>query len=260
MRPCDVATATAILQRDGYLPHFALKGKREEDAFIQLSYVQLFTRPAKDVAVELHWDVAPRFFNFPFPVGRLWESDGELELAGRKVRAIAPELLLLLLCVHGNKDLWARLEWVCGIDALLQRETALDWQMILTDARQLGSTRILLLGLSLAHDLLGTTLPAEIERRIEASPQIAALGTTVRHKMFGSAPGQPTLSEQILFHTRSKDTLRDRLIYCSRFALTTTPVDWAAVSVPPSFSFVHLLIRPFRLMKKRLLSPARRAS
>ncbi|MDT7604123.1 MAG: hypothetical protein QOF61_2120 [Acidobacteriota bacterium] len=260
VRPRDVGRATSILKRAGFEPHFTLKVGREEEAFIRLSYVQLFRRAEDDVAVELHWGIAPRFFNFPFPVERLWEGDGQLTLAGRQVRAIAPELLILLLCVHGNKDLWARLEWVCGIDALVNRELHLDWQSVIIEAEKYGAARILSLGLFLANDLLGTPLPEEISRRIKDSHAVASLAATVRRKMFDEAPRLPKLSEQVRFHTRSKDRLRDRLIYCSRLALTTTPVDWAAVSVPPSLSFVHLLIRPLRLMKKRLLSPARRAS
>jgi hypothetical protein len=260
VRPRDVGQATEILKHAGFEPHFALKDARENEAFIRLSYVQLFRRAADGIAVELHWGIAPRFFNFPFPIERLWDCDARLSLAGGKVRAIAPESLLLLLCVHGNKDLWARLEWVCGIDALLCRETKLDWEEITAEAQRLGAWRILLLGLSLSHELLGTTLPPEIARRAEASPTVASLAALVRRTMFEEEPRAPTLREQVRFHTRSKDSLRDRLIYYSRLALTTTPVDWSAVGVPPAFSFVHLLVRPFRLIRKRLLSPARRAS
>jgi hypothetical protein len=260
VRPRDVGRATEALKRVGFEPHFVLKGAREEEAFKRLSYVQLFRRAADGVAVELHWGVAPRFFNFPFPVERLWDHEARLPLAGAEVRAIAPETLLLLLCVHGNKDLWARLEWVCGIDALLSRKTNLDWQAITDEAERLGALRILLLGLFLSNSLLGTPLPEEIARRAEGSPAVASLAALVRRTMFDEKPRAPTLREQVRFHTRSKDGLRDRLIYCSRLALTTTPVDWAAVGVPPSFAFVHLLVRPFRLIRKRLLSPARRAS
>ncbi|MFL6227561.1 MAG: nucleotidyltransferase family protein [Pyrinomonadaceae bacterium] len=260
VRPRDVGRATEVLKRAGFAPHFALKNVREEEAFLRLSYVQLFRRAADAVAIELHWGVAPRFFNFPFPIERLWEHNTHLSLGGSEVRAIAPETLLLLLSVHGNKDLWARLEWVCGLDALINRETDLDWQAVLTEALRLGALRILLLGLALSSELLDTPLPEEVSRRVAGSTAVASLASLVRRTMFDEEARVPTLREQVSFHTRSKDTLGARLTYCSRLLLTTTPVDWSAVGVPPSFSFVHLLVRPLRLMKKRLLSPARRAS
>jgi hypothetical protein len=260
VRPRDVSRAAALLVRDGFTPHFEFKNAREQEAFQRLSYVQLFTRADDDVAVELHWNVAPRFFNFPLNVERLFEFDGTLTLAGRRVRAIAPELLVLLLCAHGNKDLWARLEWVCGIDALIRRTQDLNWDRLLTEAESLGAQRILLLGLCLSNDLLDTSLPAEVCRQIDATHAVGALAATVRRKMFVEEPRLPMLLEQVRFHTRSKDRLRDRFTYCARLAVTTTPVDWAAVNVPPSLSFIHALVRPLRLAKKYLASPARRAS
>jgi hypothetical protein len=259
VRPRDAWGASAALERAGFEPHFKLRGARERAAFLKLSYVQLFTRPGDRLAVELHWGVAPRFFNFPFRIERLWESGERLTLAGRSVRAVAPELLILLLCVHGNKDLWARLEWVCAIDALLTREPRPRLETVSGEAQAHGASRVLLLGLALAHGLLETPLPRAVLKEIEAAPAVARLAATVREQMFADDPKLPTLAEQVRFHTRSKDGLRDRAIYCARLALTTTPVDWAATDLPPSLSFARPFVRPLRLMKKYLAHPVRRA-
>jgi hypothetical protein len=260
VRPRDVWEASAALEREGFEPHFRLRGEREQAAFLRLSYVQLFTRPGDGLAVELHWGVAPRFFNFPFRIERLWESCGRLTVAGRSVRAVAPEFLILLLCVHGNKDLWARLEWVSALDALLTREPQFDAETLLREAGAHRATRVLLLGLALARDLLETPLPPAVLKMIEATPAVARLAADVRKQMLDDEPGVPTLGEQVRFHTRSKDGLRDRAVYCARLALTSTPVDWAAAGLPASLSFARPFVRPLRLMKKYLLSPARRAS
>jgi hypothetical protein len=260
VRPRDAWKASAALEREGFEPHFKLRDAGERAAFLKLNYVQLFARPGDRLAVELHWGIAPRFFNFPFRIERLWESDARLTVAGRSVRAIAPEFLTLLLCVHGNKDLWARLEWVCAIDALLTREPRPRLETMLGVAKAHGATRILLLGLALAHGLLGTPLPDAVLMKLEAEPAVARLAATVRRQMFDGEPKVPTLAEQVRFHTRSKDGLRDRAIYCARLALTTTPLDWAATDLPPSLPFARPLARPLRLMKKYVMHPVRRVS
>lgn len=260
VRPRDVWKASAALEREGFEPHFKLSGESERAAFLRLSYVQLFTRPSDRLAIELHWGVAPRFFNFPFRIERLWESNQRLTVAGRSVRAIAPEFLILLLCVHGNKDLWTRLEWVSAIDALLARAAQPDLEMMLKEAEAHGATRVLLLGLALAHELLETPLPTVVLKKLEATPAVSKLAQQVRAQMFVDDPKVPTLAEQVRFHTRSKDGLRDRVVYCARLALTSTPVDWAATGMPASLSFARPLVRPLRLMKKYLLHPVRRAS
>jgi hypothetical protein len=260
VRPCDVKRATETLVRLGFAPHFKLKNAREEATFLRLSYVQLFQREEDDVAIELHWSVAPRFFNFPLRVERLWEHDGRLSLGGRQVRAIAPEMLVLLLCVHGNKDNWLRLEWVASIDALISRHRDFDWSRLLSEAKSHSALRVLLVGLSLANDLLDTMLPDEFMRLIEATPALVMLRETAKRAMFAEEARGQTLAEQLRFHTRSKDGVRDRLAYCARFALTTTPVDWGSRDLPASLSFVHAFARPFRLARKYLFAPARRAS
>jgi hypothetical protein len=249
-----------MLVRLGFAPHFKLKNAREEETFLRLSYVQLFQREEDDVAIELHWNVAPRFFNFPLKVERLWEHDGRLALGGRQVRAIAPEMLVLLLCVHGNKDHWLRLEWVASIDALISRQQNFDWSRLIAEAKSGRALRVLLVGLSLANDLLGTKLPDEVRRLIEAAHALDTLCETAKRAMFAEVARASTLAEQLRFHTRSKDCVRDRLTYCARFALTTTPVDWGSRDLPASLSFVHALVRPFRLARKYLFAPARRAS
>ncbi|MCA1629222.1 MAG: nucleotidyltransferase family protein [Acidobacteria bacterium] len=260
VRPRDVWKASAALERQGFEPHFKLRGESERAAFLRLGYVQLFTRPSDRLAVELHWGVAPRFFNFPFRIERLWESDQRLTVAGRSVRAIAPEFLVLLLCVHGNKDLWARLEWVSAIDALLSRAPRPNLETMLAEAKAHGALRVLLLGLALAHGLFETPLPPVALKQLGDAPAVSRLAEQVRDQMFADDPKAPTLAEQVRFHTRSKDGLRDRAVYCARLALTSTPVDWAATGLPASLSFARPFVRPLRLMKKYLLSPVRRAS
>jgi hypothetical protein len=259
VRPREVMRATELLAGSGFEPHFKLRSERERETFLRLSYVQLFQRAADDVAIELHWNVAPRFFNFPLRAERLWDHDGRVALGGRQVRAVAPELLVLLLCVHGNKDYWLRLEWLAAIDALSTRP-GFDWPRLVEEAKRHRAARVLLVGLYLARELLGAAMPGEVNRMIDTTPAVAALADEARRMMFAQEARAPALAGQLRFHTRSKDSLRDRLTYCARLALTTTPVDWAALDVPASLSFVHALARPLRLARKYLVAPARRAS
>src|SRR4029077_11924947 len=61
VRSTDVWRATALLVAAGFAPHFVIP-EEKRTAFIRLSYVQFFDRPDGPV-IELHWGVAPRFFD-----------------------------------------------------------------------------------------------------------------------------------------------------------------------------------------------------
>ena len=52
---------------------------------------------------------------FALDVERLWDRLQHVSLGGREVRAIPPEDLLLILCVHGSRHLWRRLSWMADV-------------------------------------------------------------------------------------------------------------------------------------------------
>jgi hypothetical protein len=255
VRRRDVSRASALLANDGYEAHFKLNAA-EERAFMRLSYVQLFTRDAGQRAVELHWAIAPRFFSFPLQTERLWERAGTITLAAQNVLAPAREDLLLLLCVHGSKDLWERLEWVAGVAEIIRNGVEINWQRLVEESEALGAARMLLLGLSLAHTLLDAPLPAAILRRIAEDGKIETLNAQVREGMYAEQ-AVPGVKRTVSFHLKTRERVRDRVRYCALLALTTTPVDWASVRLPRSLAFVYYVLRPFRLMRKYVLNPSR---
>lgn len=255
VRPRDVRRASELLIEQGYESHFNID-ERQEAAFLRLSYVQLFTRDEGRSAVELHWTIAPRFFSFPVKTEHLLERAGTITLAGTQAHAPATEDLILMLAVHGAKDLWERLEWVTSIAELcMQRE--IDWSYLFKQASSLGGRRMLLLALFLAHKLLDTPLPEDVWRKVKAEPTTETLGAEVRRRLFHEGESDASLRNKISFHLRTKENLRDRVRYCTLFALTTTPVDWALAPLPPALSFVYYVLRPFRLAKKYMFSPSR---
>lgn len=249
VRKRDVWRCQQILIARGYEPHFDIT-ERQLPAFLKLGYVQMFTRDRGQSVVELHWGIASRFFAFPLDTDRFWDRLRYTDLMGRKVLAPATEDLLLILCVHGAKDLWERLEWICGIAELLRAHNEIDWEAVNRNAKELGVERIVLLGLCLARELFSATLPDSVVRDIEAQPMIATLAREVRVSVLRADPQTQGLRKRVLFHLRTRERMRDRIRYCVRLAFTTTPIDWQTVPLPASLSFLYAVLRPFRLAKK----------
>lgn len=257
VRPTDYARAADILAARGYAPHFELKGSEEEEAFKRLSYVQLFERGGGTGVVELHWQVAPRFFARPLLTEEFWGRLRSVTLNGRDVLAPSREDLILLLAVHGTKDVWERFKWVAGLATLLAKDAGeIDWPLLLTRASAAGLRRTLLLGLFLAHDALGAPLPPEVLGEAEGDREVRRLAAWVLATVFDAPPG---LTRRTLFHLRARERTGDRLRYCALFALTTTPVDWAALRLPRRLAFLYYFVRPFRLLGKYVLKTPGRA-
>lgn len=247
VRKSDFERAKNLLVSDGYEPQLNIAAARQSD-FLRVNYVQQFNRADGRAIVELHWDVAPRNFAFDFDMSSLWQRTIEIELLGQKVLMPCPEDLLLLLCVHGTKDLWERFEWIVGVAELIRVTPSLDWQRILQEARRTSSTRMLFLGLALSQDILAADLPKEIIEDIRADESVERLLQIVKERLF--IVDKPYgLGFRVPFHLKARERLSDRVRYCARLALNTTHGDWDVLSLPPSLSFVYYFLRPFRLIK-----------
>jgi hypothetical protein len=180
--------------------------------------------------LELHWRLLPWYFAAPVDSDRLWQNLEPLSLEGTTVRAFAPEDLLLILCIHGAKHHWVRLSMICDVAELVRVRRCADWGEVLGQARRLGSLRMLCLGLFLAQDLLGEEIPQELRACVRADPVVKRLARRVRDLLFqnpndlgGPAEGRlPLLGHtinELLFHLRAKDRLRERVQYCFGLAL-----------------------------------------
>lgn len=251
VRESDVWRASELIAAQGFEPHFQIPENKRQ-AFVRLSYVQLFRRDAGRTLIELHWSIAPRFFGVRFDAAAFWKRLEPMSLHGSSTLTPCAEDLLLMLCVHGAKDCWERLEWVASIAELLRGNQDLDWEGVWQRADEMRCRRMLALGLLLAHGLFAASLPAQTEL---SSKTLMALANQVSESFAAAERRAPTFAERVRFHLRLKDSFADRVRHCLRLASTTTPVDWSTMSLPGPLSLAYPLLRAVRLTRKYGLNP-----
>jgi len=257
LRPCrdldilvrrrDVLRAKDLLIDEG----FALLPPLEEvqlAMMLRTQYHLPFLRDARRMVVELHWQVSARLFSAPLDSETLWQRSGYADFAGITIKTLAPEDLLLSLCVHGTKHMWEKLSWAADIAQLLEVEQALNWQLLLERARRTGTERMLLLGLYVAHDLLDASLPTQVWERAQSDPEIAMLAKQIYGRLFEEDTGATGMSGYFRFQFKARRRLRDKFSYC-RYVLSPTEEDLTLLSLPAPLSFVYYLLRPLRLLR-----------
>lgn len=208
--------------------------------------------------VELHWEIIRRYFSFPLDPERLWERLEPICLGGKEVLTLSPEDLLLILCVHGARHLWERLEWICDVAKLIGVHKGMHWGRVMKQASTLGSERMLFLGFFLASDLLGAALPEGVWQRVRSDRVVKSLAAQVRERLFLETNSPSGIFESDLFYLRARERPGDRLQYCLRRAMTPTIEDWEFLPLPAFLSFLYYLLRPIRLVGKYGLSPLQR--
>lgn len=247
VRKRDYASARDILGERGFRPYQGL-GVAQQAVMLRTQCNVPFTRDDDRSIVEIHWEVAARNYSRALDERGLWSRSREATFAGARVQMLAPEDLLHALCVHGSKHLWERLSWICDVAQLIGRGPQLDWDALLDRARATGSTRLLLLGLNLADELLGARLPQNIRAELDADASVARLTRRVLAGLFVEAGPAEGMSGYFGFQLGARERLRDKLRYFG-YTFSPTDEDVAQLSLPRPLNFIYYLLRPLRLLR-----------
>ncbi|HLL71463.1 MAG TPA: nucleotidyltransferase family protein [Pyrinomonadaceae bacterium] len=246
VRQRDVPRVMNLLLAEGYALYPPLNGVQQ--ALMLRTQCNLpFTRDAHRLIVEIHWRVSARLFSSPLEEESLWENARPHTFQGMQVATLAPEDLLLSLSVHGAKHLWERLSWIADIARLVEVDRDLNWTQLLERARRTGTERMLLLGLYVAHDLLGANLPAHVEARFETDEEIARLAAQIYSRLFAEGDEAGGMTGYFIFQLKARPRLRDKFNYC-RYVVSPTEEDLTLVRLPAPLSFIYYLLRPLRMI------------
>ena len=213
------------------------------------------------INVDLHWGLTRSYVPFPIELEDLQDRLDPVDLVGATVSSLSPEDLLLLLTMHGSRHLWDHLMWICDVAELLRVHQGMDWRWVMEQSRMLGSERMLFLGLLLATDLLGATIPEEVMQRVRADPALKSLACQVQERLFAEAEEPHGVVKRFVFRTRVRERLRDKVssvLYLIRRAVTPTKKDRMVIRVPVLLYYFYYLIRPIRLFRDYFLSRSQR--
>lgn len=246
VRQRDVLRVMKLLLAEGYALYPPLNGV-QQTLMLRTQCTLPFTRDAHRLIVEIHWRVSARLFSAPLDEESLWKNARPGTFEGMRITTLAPEDLLLSLCVHGAKHLWERLSWIADIARLVEVDSDLNWDELLERARRTGTERMLLLGLFVAHDLLGANLPAEVEARFESDEEIARLAGQIYSRVFAEGGDVVGMSGYFIFQLKARRRLRDKFNYC-RYVVSPTEEDLTLVRLPAPLSFIYYLLRPLRML------------
>ena len=162
----------------------------------------------------------------------------------------AAEDLLLYLCLHGARHTWSRLLWVCDVDAVIRSAPSIDWQTLNARATSIDAGKRLALGIRLAHDLLGTPVPdaADVRAHDRGMDRTMAI-VAQRMRDTSEARRIPSFRTRLISELAVRETFAQRIGYLSR-QFKPTPRDRAWVRLPRRMEWMHVVLRPFRLLAR----------
>lgn len=239
-----ISQARQLLWSRGYqlVNRASAQGDGQDEAF------HSFVKKNGIFRVDLQWVMTRRLFSFHLDREQFWNQLKPVRFGQRTVMALAPEELLIVLCIQGSKHLWEDLQLVCDVAELLRRRRAIDWSRVLFLSREWGCHRMLLMGLALAHTLFDTPLPRALRDRVAADQDIPDLAKRMPKGLLRA--GQEGIEEtdaEALFLTL-KDWWIDRWKYGLALCHAEVPV---VMKLRPWFRFqgrlnmLYQLFHPF---------------
>ena len=252
IRKRDVEAAHQALRDLGYEPLLKLDGARQR-ALLRFDYEAPLVHKEEGTLVDLQWASPPRFLSLPAGPDAPDARYQSAALDGGEVATLCAGDLLLVLCSHGAKHAWGRLQWIADVAGIVGAAGDLDWDGLLERARTWRRQRMVLLGLRLAHELLAAPLPERVRELVAGDPQAARLARLARERLFDPQAGELGVGEQTRFLAAAMDSRLDAARFLARLALTPTPGDWEALTLPGWAMWGYYLVRPFRLAGKYVL-------
>lgn len=250
VRKVDVPHAASVLIEAGYVA-----GKdwtdTQQDLLLRTQHNLQFTGEEGRLVVELHWEVASGLFARSVQAEALWARLVPMTLDNLVLKTLAPEDLLLALCVHGSKHLWERLSWVCDVAEVLRSHSDINWDVVWERAGRGENRRMLALGLSLTHRLFDTPLPQAIQAKLVGDGSVNLLVADTCKRVFNRGEEELiSVSENFRFNLRLRDSWWARMRYF-RLILRPTDADVSSVSLPGGLGFGYYLLRPFRFLRQK---------
>ena len=253
----DLDRAVGIIRGAGYTPRVAVTPGQARRQELHAGMLP-FALADPEVMLNVHWRFGPDAVSAgPEPRAAL-ENRRREPFGGRTVPSLDPDDMLLVLVLEGALGRWRRLVTICDVAELLQSRDRWEWPGLIGRASSEGALRMLLLGVSLAAELLSAPVPQEVLARAARDPIVADLRRRAAASLFDRTERGPSYAAALAFECRVLDTRRASVAYCWRRALVPTPSDWRWLRLPDALYLVYYLVRPLRLAVEVVVRPVLR--
>lgn len=247
----DFHRCMSVLRNLGYRTDLDVS-PAQEAAFRNYSGQELLYCKDRGVVVEPHWAFGPSNLVVAIDYEGIWSRARPVDLAGTKVLSLCPEDLIIVLCLHGSKELWCRLQLICDINEVLHADPTIDWDAVINRAKKQRCLWMVLLGLSITNRLLGTEIPKEGLSLLEANRNVNCLASDVEAYLFDDQYVMPHPYSVSGFRLRMHDRFLDQVTYLVRTVTTPRLQHFRTIRLPDS---LFCLYYPFKLVHDYALLP-----
>jgi hypothetical protein len=203
-----------------------------------------------NAAVDLHWRLIGDLRR-PYDLEFCQKRMETMSFNGSNIYCLSEEDTLLHLCLNGAGDMWHSLEQVLCVADFIKRHQHINWELLHRLADQLHCKRILYLGLFLARDMFGISLPCKIIDHFKKDNIIEKITREIYVHLFQGITKNTYIEKkaaQIPFHLKIREHPVDKFLFLLRRIFIPTQKDWKNRSIDSRFLIFYHILRPFDLI------------
>jgi hypothetical protein len=248
--PQDFDRACQAICAGGCVPAYELT--RDEQTYHVATRRQLPFLGRHAVMIELHSSLTDDYYHLPLDFETLWSRRQVVMVAGHELETLSMDDLCLLLVVHGAKHWWSCLMWICDFAELMRPEVSVHWANLLQQARELRCDTMLLLAASLAKNVLHADLPPPLAADCETNRTVQLLTGELEEQLLSARAQRPPRWQEMRYHYRCQGNIGLTLRFFAHMLFQPHLPDWQFVRLPRPLWFLYPVLRPLRLLSKRL--------
>jgi protein O-GlcNAc transferase len=243
VRDEDLAETIATLNNLGY-PRQGEMTAAQFDLIHRLQGQEIILGECSRIAVEPHTRLTPLKMALDIDYAGLWGRARRTKVNGHAFLTPAPEDGLLLLAIHGGKEMWRRLKWACDFAGFVGSFPNLDWAAVAQRAGAQGCLRMLLLATSLARRYFNSTIPHAV---IATEREDATIEPMVRRIVEQWQADEPAQSSSPNLVDRDWLRLHDGIVRQTRYVAQSVflpgPHHVESMRLPRRLGFAYIPIK-----------------
>ena len=253
----DLRRVAALLEESGYRPRRYAADAPGGGAFFD--FESEFTMGRDDVAIDLHVELAPTYFQVGLDLKGVWRRAVRVEVEGERIATLCPSDAAHFVAAHAAKHGWRSLGFVCDFAALVNScGAAVDWDSLL-NGNMGGGKKMLRLAVILAEDMVRAPIPSRVSAGARRDAGVVSLARKIESRIFDATGDDLSLFHDWEVPLRGIDGIRNRVRYALGRAFWPTAEDREFVALPRSMYWAYYLTRPLRIARlhgNRLFRPA----
>jgi protein O-GlcNAc transferase len=238
----DLAKTIATLNSLGYRRWQELTAA--QSALIhRLQGQEIMIGQSSGIVVEPHTRLTSLKMALDIDYPGLWRRAQSTAMNGHTFLTPAPEDGLLLLAIHGGKEMWRKLKWACDFAGFVEAFPHLNWAVVAGRARAQGCLRMLLLATSLARSFFNSTIPHAITTAEREDPTIEPMVRRIVQEWQADEPAQSPAHNFNRDWLRLHDGIVRQIRYVAQCVFLPGPDLVASMPLPRHLGFAYIPIK-----------------